>query len=61
MLLRNVDQTLGLCNGTRLIIIGMGTYALEAKVISGSNIWDKVFILRSSLTPSDKRIPLSFQ
>jgi ATP-dependent DNA helicase PIF1 len=61
MLLRNVDQTLGLCNGTRLIITRMGTYVLEAKVISGSNIGDKVFIPMLSLTPSDKRIPFSFQ
>jgi len=61
MLLRNVDQTLGLCNGTRLIITKMGKYVLEAKVISGSNIGDKVFIPRLSLTPSDKRIPFGFR
>jgi ATP-dependent DNA helicase PIF1 len=39
----------------------MGTYVLEARVISGSNIGDKVFIPRLSLTPFDKRIPFSFQ
>jgi len=61
MLLRNIDQTLGLYNGTRLIITRMATYVLEARVISGSNIGDKVFIPRLSLTPSDKRIPFSFQ
>lgn len=61
MLLRNIDQNLGLCNGTRLIITKMGTYVLEAVVTSGSNIGDKVFIPQLSLTPSDKRIPFSFQ
>jgi len=61
MLLRNIDQNLGLCNGTRLIITKMGTYDLEAIVTSGSNIGDKVFIPRLSLTPSDKRIPFAFQ
>lgn len=61
MLLRKIDQNLGLCNGTRLIITRMGTYVLEAKVISGSNINQKVFIPRLSLVPSDKKIPFNFQ
>ena len=61
MLLRNVDPSVGLCNGTRLIITQMGTYIIEAKVISGSNIGEKVFIPRLSLTPSDVRIPFRFQ
>ena len=61
MLLRIVDQNLGLCNGTRLIITKMEKYVLEARVISGSNVGDKVFIPRLSLTPSDKRIPFTFQ
>ena len=61
MLLRNIDQNLGLCNGTRLIITRMGTYVLKAKVISGSNINQKVFIPRLSLAPSDKKIPFNFQ
>ena len=61
MLLRNVDYNLGLCNGTQLIITRLGKYVLEAKVISGSNVGDKVFIPKLSLTPFDKRIPFSFQ
>jgi hypothetical protein len=39
----------------------MGTYVLEAKVISGTNINEKVFIPRLSLTPSDKKLPFNFQ
>jgi ATP-dependent DNA helicase PIF1 len=39
----------------------MGTYIIEAKVIPGSNIGEKVFIPRLSLTPSDVRIPFRFQ
>ena len=61
MLLRNIDQNLGLCNGTRFIITRMGTYVLEAKVILGSNINQKVFIPRLSLAPSDKKISFNFQ
>ncbi|XP_045827331.1 ATP-dependent DNA helicase PIF1-like, partial [Trifolium pratense] len=61
MLLRNLNQKLGLCNGTRLIITRLGKRALEGKIISGSNIGDQVFIPRFSLTPSDVRIPFKFQ
>jgi len=61
MLLRNIDQRLGLCNGTRLIITRMEKFVLEGTVISGSNIGEKVCIPRLSLTPSDVRIPFKFQ
>ena len=61
MLMRNLDPTIGLCNGTRLIITKMGRYVLEAKVITGSNIGEKVYIPRMSLSPSDTRIPFKFQ
>ena len=60
MLLRNIDKKLGLCNRTRLIITRMGKYVLEGKVISGSNIGEKVFILKLSLTLSDVRTPFKF-
>ena len=61
MLLRNIDQNLGFCNGTRLIITKMCKFVLEAEVISGSNIGEKVFIPRLSLQPSDTRIPFKFK
>nr|XP_010911187.1 uncharacterized protein LOC105037195 [Elaeis guineensis] len=38
MLLRNIDKSLELCNGTRLIISQLEKHVLEAKVISESNI-----------------------
>jgi ATP-dependent DNA helicase PIF1 len=44
MLLRNLDQQYGLCNGTKLIITRMGKFVLEGMVMSGSNIGDKVYI-----------------
>jgi len=61
MLLRNIDQSLGLCNRTRLVITRMGKFVLEGQVISGSNIGDKVFIPRISLILSNTRIPFKFQ
>jgi ATP-dependent DNA helicase PIF1 len=56
-LLRKIEQSLELCNGTRLIITKLGTYVVEGRVISDNNIGKKVFILRLSLTPSEKRTP----
>ena len=59
MLLRNIDTQLGLCNGTRLIIIKMGKFVLEENVISGSNIGEKVFIPMLSLIHFDVKKSLS--
>ncbi|XP_060207250.1 uncharacterized protein LOC132635050 isoform X2 [Lycium barbarum] len=61
MLLRNIDQSSGLCNGTRLIITRLGNQVIEAKVLSGKMAGEKVFIPRMTLTPSDARIPFKFQ
>ncbi|XP_048496337.2 uncharacterized protein LOC104883518 [Beta vulgaris subsp. vulgaris] len=41
MLLRNIDQTSGLCNGTRLVVKHLGNRVIEATVISGSNLGEK--------------------
>ncbi|GAU33275.1 hypothetical protein TSUD_279490 [Trifolium subterraneum] len=61
MLIKNMDQSSGMCNGTRLIITKLGRYVVEGKIISGSNIGDRVFIPRLSLIPTDKRLPFKFQ
>ncbi|XP_061347785.1 uncharacterized protein LOC133293265 [Gastrolobium bilobum] len=36
MLLRNIDQSRGLCNGTRLLITKLGNHVVEAIVLTGS-------------------------
>ena len=61
MLLRNIDQKNGLCNGTRLQVISMGNRVIEAMVLTGSNIGHRTFISRFSLSPSDKKIPFEFK
>ncbi|KAK7312898.1 hypothetical protein VNO77_37136 [Canavalia gladiata] len=61
ILLRNIDHTAGMCNGSRMVITRMGNYILQAKVISGNNVGQHIFIPRLSLTPSDHRIPFKFQ
>ncbi|XP_038721985.1 ATP-dependent DNA helicase PIF1-like [Tripterygium wilfordii] len=61
MLLRNIDEKSGLCNGTRLIVTQLGKHVIEAKVISESKVGHKVFIPRMVLSPSDSRLPFKFQ
>ncbi|KAM3343635.1 hypothetical protein P3S68_025724 [Capsicum galapagoense] len=60
MLLRNIDQSSGLCNGTRMIITRLRDRVIEAKVLSGKKTGEKLFIPRMILTPSDVRIPSKF-
>ncbi|KAL3643546.1 hypothetical protein CASFOL_014361 [Castilleja foliolosa] len=48
MLLRNIDPSNGLCNGTRLLITRLGSYVLECKILTGHNASEKVLIPRLS-------------
>lgn len=55
MLLRNIDQQSGLCNGTRLRVCQLGNHVIEAKILSGNNMGQKVSIPRILMCPSDVR------
>ncbi|KAL4598101.1 hypothetical protein ACB092_11G035000 [Castanea dentata] len=57
MLLRNLNQSNGLCNGTRLLVTQLSKWVLEAQIISGTHIGEKVFIPRIVLSPSDSKWP----
>ncbi|CAN1777384.1 ATP-dependent DNA helicase PIF1 [Linum perenne] len=35
ILLRNIDQSMGLCNGTRAIVRTLGTWSIEVEIITG--------------------------
>jgi len=61
MLLRNIDQTNELCNGTRLQVIDLGKNVIGVKVITRKNICDKIFIPRMNLIPSNQGLSFKFQ
>jgi len=60
VLLRNLDPSLGLCNGTSLIIEQLGQEVLHARIITGRNIGQKMLISRINRAPSTEDTPLAF-
>ncbi|KAL8497822.1 hypothetical protein ACS0TY_021240 [Phlomoides rotata] len=44
----------------RLIVKSLGNHIIEAHIISGRNIGDKVFILQMTLTNADQTLPIIF-
>ncbi|MCH85448.1 helicase-like protein, partial [Trifolium medium] len=57
MLMRNLNQAEGLCNGTRLIVTKLANHVIEAKIISGKNIGDVLYIPRMKMSPSQSPWP----
>lgn len=57
MLLRNVNPSQGLCNGTRLIITDLGQFVIQAKILTGSHVGDSVLIPRITLTSTQTKWP----
>ncbi|XP_025980870.1 ATP-dependent DNA helicase PIF1 [Glycine max] len=57
MLIQNLDQADGLCNGTRLIITRLGSNVVESEVITGPNTGNRIYIPRMNMSPSDSPWP----
>jgi hypothetical protein len=55
MLLKNINQSVGLCNDTRMSVTQLGKKFIEAQIITGTNVGDKVFIPRIIMTPNDTK------
>jgi len=53
ILLRNLNQSIGLCNGTRLVATKMRDRVVQAKVISGSKVGETVLISQIDLMLSN--------
>lgn len=59
MLLRNLNQSLGLCNGTRLIVTQLGDNVIEAIIITGTHTGHKTYIPRINLTTRGNHWPFT--
>ncbi|XP_071727838.1 uncharacterized protein [Rutidosis leptorrhynchoides] len=57
ILLRNINVTGGLCNGTRMIITQLLTKSVEAEIIMGTRVGEKVFFLRMKLIHKEPSLP----
>ncbi|OMO84718.1 DNA helicase PIF1, ATP-dependent [Corchorus capsularis] len=57
MLLRNINQMCGLCNGTRLIITHLGQNVIQAEIVSGDHIGQRVFIPRIVFVVENRQWP----
>ncbi|XP_035837612.1 uncharacterized protein LOC110893035 [Helianthus annuus] len=57
MLLRNVNPSQGLCNGTRLIITDLGKFVIKARILTGSNRGDTALIPRITLSSTKSKWP----
>ncbi len=60
LLLHNLNQLIGLCNGTRLIVKRLGQRVIEAEIITGKNVGERVFIPRIIMSPSVINWPFIF-
>lgn len=61
ILLRNLNQSMGLCNGTRMIVHKLGSKVIEAIVISGCNGAKTVLIPRIVLSPTTSHNPFTLK
>ena len=58
MLLRNLDPSNGLCNGTRMVLLEVRTMVLRCRILGGDNAGKVVFIPRMTLEPSAESLPI---
>ena len=61
MALRNLNTTIGIANGTRLIVKKMLPNVLECEILTGDRKGQCVFIPRVTLTAGDKQMPFKFR
>ena len=60
MLLRNINQREGLCNGTRLIVSQLLTNIIEATIMTGTFIGKRVYIPRIKFIHKSTDMPFTF-
>ena len=61
MLLRNLNLGGGLCNGTRMIVTQIYSRLIQAKIITGTRMSEKVYIPRILIINKDETLPFIFK
>lgn len=61
ILLRNLNPSDGLCNGTRLICCSFQKHIIEAQIITGKYAGLRTFIPRITLSPSNTTLPFTLK
>lgn len=61
MLMRNIDVSAGLCNGTRLIVLDLRPNLIYGKVLNGNKAGTKTYIPRMTIVPSDSGLHVKVQ
>ena len=57
ILLRSLDPTQGMCNGSRLTIIEISSHVIDAEIATGTHRGNRVFIPRIVMIPSETDFP----
>ena len=60
MILRNLEPSEGVCNGSRGVVTRMSNRVLEVRLLTGQHAGNTVFIPRLSITPSETQVPFEF-
>ncbi|XP_057432378.1 uncharacterized protein LOC130725142 [Lotus japonicus] len=61
MLMRNIDVSAGLCNGTRLIVLDLRPNLIYGKVLNRNKAGTKTYIPRMTIVPSDSGLHVKVQ
>ena len=57
-MIRNLNGNLGLCNGTRLIVLECKPKVLKCRIQNGNRIGDEIFLPRMTLQPIENTVTL---